>query len=345
MAEIHKAALERTSISVDKLISCLSEMQVIAQKQEVVVPITTRGVGFLVNESYQEAVSACPKACGTCSDVAAYRVCLAQQQVQLVKSDREASLNDPYVERLQHVECNTISTTILEQASSTPQSFRLTADFVNSIGKFEHQGTSYRPIVMSPYIGGVSERSGDSDLVPDPYAVTFKNLRATVVALADEQTPVEARRHFIANNPLLGATWNGDKLLNLNHIIPADYGVAELARDQRAFRAFLSTIGGKCPHLVGECVFNGRGNAAQLVSVYQDRIKLDGVRLVPPKDTVRFRCFRQLEPGFLVRGAIGLFGEYPIDTVSEFYSMRNPIVCEQYIDVCWSMLVARALAR
>jgi len=229
MADIHKAALERTSISVDKLISCLSEMQVIAQKQEVVVPITTRGVGFLVNESYQEAVSACPKACGTCSDVAAYRVCLAQQQVQLVKSDREASLNDPYVEKLQHVECNTISTTLLEQASSTPQSFRLTADFVNSIGKFEHQGTSYRPIVMSPYIGGVSERSGDSDF-PDPYAVTFKNLRATVVALADEQTPVEARRHFIANNPLLGATWNADKLLNPNHIIPADYGVAELAR-------------------------------------------------------------------------------------------------------------------
>lgn len=84
MAEIHKAALERTSISVDKLISCLSEMQVIAQKQEVIVPITTRGVGFLVNESYQEAICACPKARNVCDDMTAYRVCLTQVQLNLI---------------------------------------------------------------------------------------------------------------------------------------------------------------------------------------------------------------------------------------------------------------------
>lgn len=48
MAEIHKAALERTSISVDKLINCLADMQIIAQKQEVVIPITTRGIGGIL---------------------------------------------------------------------------------------------------------------------------------------------------------------------------------------------------------------------------------------------------------------------------------------------------------
>jgi len=144
MAEIHKAALERTSVSVDKLVSFLSEMQIIAQKQEVVVPITTRGIGFLTHESYQEAIFACPKARTVCDDVTAYRVCLVQQQVQLVKSERESLLSDPFVESCR-IDSPVIPATMLEQAASTPKSFRLTADVVNSIGKFEHQGTSFRP--------------------------------------------------------------------------------------------------------------------------------------------------------------------------------------------------------
>jgi len=49
MAEIHRQAIERTSVSVDVLLKTLSDLQIVAQKQEVVVPVTTRGVGFLVN--------------------------------------------------------------------------------------------------------------------------------------------------------------------------------------------------------------------------------------------------------------------------------------------------------
>lgn len=125
------------------------------------------------------------------------------------------------------------------------------------------------------------------------------------------ETEVGVREYFIANNPLPGAIWNGNRLINPNHIIPDRYGPGDLAYDQRAFRAFLSTIAGKCPQLVGDCIFNGHGNPAQLVTTFKEKFKLSGTRLELPDSTVRFRCIRQLEPGFTIRGAIGLLGEYP----------------------------------
>jgi len=36
IAEIHRQAIERTSVSVDALLKCLSDLQIVAQKQEVV---------------------------------------------------------------------------------------------------------------------------------------------------------------------------------------------------------------------------------------------------------------------------------------------------------------------
>ncbi|EFN70913.1 hypothetical protein EAG_14384, partial [Camponotus floridanus] len=108
---------------------------------------------------------------------------------------------------------------------------------------------------------------------PDPYVVTFKNLHSTVVALADEQVEASARQYFRENCAIPGTTWNANKLLNGPTIIPTSYGVGDLAFDQRCFRGFLATISGKCPHLVGECTFSGRGSPAQLVTCFKEPFK------------------------------------------------------------------------
>jgi len=74
MAEIHRQAIESTTVSVDALLKCLADLQLVAQKQEVVIPVTTRGVGLLVNECYEEAKLQCPKTVRECSVHKFYRI-------------------------------------------------------------------------------------------------------------------------------------------------------------------------------------------------------------------------------------------------------------------------------
>jgi len=351
--EIHRAAMERTSVSLDTLLNCLNNMQIVQQKQEAIVPITTRGAGFLTQECYDEAVIQHPKAARACNVNQAYRVVLAQQQLQLLKSEENALLNDPTVMQIE-TELPSIDATMQQAIASTPQSFRLTADLINTIGKCEVGQTNYRPVILSPKIKSSSipvtstkRRREYSDLLPDPYAVTFKNLRETVEALSSPQTPIEARRYFYDNNPIPGAVFSEGLLTNANDIMPAGYDVANLARDQRHFRAMLGMLSSKSQHLVGECVFNGIGNPGQLVTCYQEQFKIVGSELHFPVGEVRFRCIRQMEPGFAVRGALSLLGEYPITAPTDrnLYGIREPAGHDSYIDVSWSMLVGRALAR
>lgn len=93
--DIHRQAMDRTSVSLDALLDTLSNMKIIAQKQEVTIPVTTRGIGFLVSESFEEAKLQCPKATREVDVHACYRVSLAQHQLQLNNSDITTELTAP----------------------------------------------------------------------------------------------------------------------------------------------------------------------------------------------------------------------------------------------------------
>jgi hypothetical protein len=109
----------------------------------------TRGAGFLNQESYDEAITQHPKARNACNVNQAYRVVLAQQQLQMIKSDELSALNDPLSIQVD-TESPTINATLQQQIASTPKSFRLTADLVNSISERRLFLEQHRdPIVMS----------------------------------------------------------------------------------------------------------------------------------------------------------------------------------------------------
>lgn len=355
MAEIHRAAMERTSVSLDALLKTLSDMQIIAQKQEVVVPITTRGVGFLSNESFEEAKLQCPKAARDCDVHSVYRVSMSQLQHQCDISDVNRDLADPIVEQLD-TQNPRMPPEFHHQVASCPQNFSLVSELINSVGQFEHAQTKFRPEIaesgpVSVPLETPKRRRPVGVLVPDPFTVTFKNLRSTVEALSDPHVPVDARRYFIQNNPIPGARFADDLLLNADDIIPAHYGVDGLARDQRRLRAMIERLSPKCSHLVGKCNFAGKGSPAQLVTVYKEQFHIEpgpgnSNLLRFPTQEMRFRCIRQLEPGFIVRGAISLLGEYPSrGTDPRLYGIREPPHHESYFDVGWGMLVHKAFSR
>ncbi|KAL0130251.1 hypothetical protein PUN28_002089 [Cardiocondyla obscurior] len=224
--EIHRQAIERTSVSVDTLLNHLNKLRIFAQKQEIVIPITTRGIGFLTNESFREAEIQCPKSVHDCNLLQTYRVALAQHHLQLDESDVGASLDDPRVEGLR-VQNPRFDVVMRQQVASMPYNFNLVTDLINSTGRFDHAQASFRSEVMAPDTGAPVDvatpkrrRVAANLVISDPYSVAFNTLRANVVALSDEATPVVHRQAFIDANPIPGSILRDSLLVNADDIMP-----------------------------------------------------------------------------------------------------------------------------
>lgn len=73
---------------------------------------------------------------------------------------------------------------------------------INAIGMIEVHGTKYIPAIAAP----VHDRQ--HRLIPRPDSLIYSNLRATVVALANLDTPERYRRAFENANPIPGFIWD-----------------------------------------------------------------------------------------------------------------------------------------
>lgn len=355
-ARIHKEAFDDTNISLDSLLLALNDLHLGTAKQVAEVPVTTRGVGFLTNDAHERAVAQVPRAAQVCDVNTLYRVSLAQLQLQLNQSQEHHIIPDPSMLEIPHQDLS-LDPSLCQEVRGMDQNFAVTADLINAAGVVEVHQQQFTPFIpaledeeemevnMTP---SKKRKSVQKIVVPDPYTVTFNNLRDTVTALSDAATPVDIRMYFMNNNPIPGARFNDQGLLlNPNEVMPLGYQRFHLKRDLRAAEAFFGILGSKMNTMLGKCSFSGRGTPSIMAGYYREQFQLtEGFVMSPPH--ARVRTARPIETSYLVRAAINLLGETPVVGLRRNprqFAFREPVNQVEYIDIDWNGLLTRCLLK
>lgn len=103
---------------------------------------------------------------------------------------------------------------------------------IKSVSAFKYNNCNYTPLFQRGI--SVADR-----LIPTPENIHLTNLRSVVTALADGRTERRVRQNFRLKNPIPGAIFNENFILqNPDEIMPAGYGSPELVRDLFAVKAW-----------------------------------------------------------------------------------------------------------
>lgn len=87
---------------------------------------------------------------------------------------------------------------------------------------------------------------------PRPESTVYSNLRETVVALANPQTPRNTRARYRESCPIPGAIWNDNILMNADEIMPANHDFEEgLRTDIMLIMPYLNRLQKHAPKMVG----------------------------------------------------------------------------------------------
>lgn len=263
-------------------------------------------------------------------------------------------LPDPEMNQVPHHELS-LPSDLAQEVKGMDQNFALIADLINVTGTVEVHQQQFTPFVPAIAEVEVQEPSHtpkkrkvvEDRFIPDPYTVTFNNLRSTVVALANPNTNFAVRQYFVENNPIPNAVFVDNVLQNPEVIIPNGYDRTRLKRDLRAAEAFFGLLGSKLTSLMGKCQFNGRGAPSQLCGYYKEMFRLSEGDVYSPAHS-RIRSARPIETNYMLRGVLSLLGETPVDGLergNRQFAFREPVNQVEYTDVDWSGLVTQCLKK
>lgn len=212
---------------------------------------------------------------------------------------------------------------------------------MNAVGKVKVGDKLYVPKF------GRDQEDREDRFIPQSQQVTYSNLRNTVVALANDDTPAAIRRRFYENNPIPGAVWEGapqDPILaNPDEIMPDGYDRIQLADDIDDIKAKINFLARKAPKYFTKSVsyepegtksmlvcndqatlrVNNR-DARELLTDYYARIKVEG-------DINEYFNIERLTPAEQLDGNICLLGERPRARGLTYpvYVMRDNRVCTE----------------
>jgi len=274
-------------------------------KQAKVLPVSTRVVGLTVQSMFvtlNQRLTKLPD----CSVYEAYRVSLAQTELKMMKS-QEASVLRVNAENISFYRPR-LSIEEEKILKTCPINFNVIANAINAIGKFEYNQTTYYPKFIN--------RS-----VPDPYTITYSNLKRTVYGLSLPGTPRDERKYFYENNSLPGAKWKGTNskgkrsreeeeiydpiLVNPKDFWPEDYDEDDLRDDVHRYQGLLAWASGKSlkyVNLESKIDYEGPGLKTLLVSNNSDN-DLRNSEVIVVDDKIDFTSMSM-----------------PIGSLSEFWS-------------------------
>lgn len=303
-------------------------------KHALPLPISTRGIGFAVSYTYT-FLSRFRHFEMPIYQL--YRASLIQLQVQLF----EAS-DSMYKHQIIPKDYNNMYISLKDRkfVSREPKNFKMITTIINNFGPFTNDGISYQPFLP------------DAEC-PNPFNVTIRNLRETVVALSssDENTK-EARWTFYQHNSIPGAKWEVDentkdaRLTNADYIMPSEY---DLIDDYTKFVNSIMTISQEYFNHMGTLTYSGKGGACQLVSIKEHCIskipssekviaeKKTVFKHFPPTDSeLMTYAFGSLNTDDMFLGIVGLYGEHCKHAVDYYtWGCRSDLTGSSSISVSW----------
>lgn len=196
--------------------------------QAQIVPVTTRGIGFAAHSLFVRIASTIQKL-PPCTVYQLYRVALAQFEFRVSQSTHNTYL--PENCSLTTYTRPSFSVEMSDILLSMPVNFNLIANIINAVGVLTFGEVTYYPKIPN--------------LPFNPCCVSFSNLRATVMAMANPRHNRVERTDFYNNNPIPGAIWRGIEppqgrqaqfvpdpvLMNPDQIMPAHYDHTDFQTD------------------------------------------------------------------------------------------------------------------
>lgn len=182
------------------------------------IPISTRVIGLSIQDTFIK-IAKSPSAARKIQDINPhwpYQVLLAQHEQQVIRNQQSTSLR-----RNAHIQGLPEPPELAKQnAALAGLNLTLTGSaWLYACSKtFKSEGTNIVPVYPAPYyIAG--------QFVPVAQSVTFSNLRDTVRALSNQDTPAVHRKAFYDANPIPTARWNiadpqSPLLINADEIMP-----------------------------------------------------------------------------------------------------------------------------
>lgn len=146
-------------------------------------------------------------------------------------------------------------------------------------------------------------------IIPDPYHITIFNLRDAVTQLSNPECPVELRRLFISRNPIPGARFVDDLLVNPSDVMPShyfDYSRQQFRSDISDCLTLFDQMIATNPVCVGEIAMDGKGSELCLVTV----------RTPPGQD------FR-IDDGLKCDGSSHMYASYAMSNVNRLRACVN----------------------
>jgi hypothetical protein len=188
-------------------------------------------------------------------------------------------------------------------------------------------------------------------VVPDPYLVTFDNLRDTVIALSNPLCPQIQRGYFHRLCPIPGTRWTEDYvLLNPDEIMPNGYDEFHLMRDNTIVNAFFKLLRAVDASHIMEMPLDGITNEIMLCTTSQQHIAQNNFDefsalsieySASPRLTSRSHLL--LNGVLKLMSITSLMSELPVRLdyydQSEEWSLRSPRISISQLQQSWTSLV------
>jgi hypothetical protein len=318
--------------------SAMERLEAVNTAKAITLCITTRSMGFGTVNVFM-ALSEFQNIPIRGNIYQYYRISLALLQCKVMIAQRGVTAIMDNEEDYEHFLPNEDFISTVKGVIAMPDQITLP---INQIGKVKVNDKLYVPKI------GKERTTRHNLFIPQSEQVTFKNLRNTVVALANNETPREYRRRFYNNNPIPGCKWGGipdnPLLLNANDIIPDRYSLQDLTDDIMDIRGKMNYLNKKAPkYFTGVVNFSPEGTKSMLVCNEQENLKvidrgLDEslndyyVRLKLQGDVQNYYNIERLTVDEQIKGCIGLLGEVPTSSALEFptYISRNKRICSEF---------------
>lgn len=230
---IGRAAMDAKYMALgDSLNLKLSSASIAPKPTTALLPITSWSVGLNVVASYNEALRVAPDRVRTiCTLTQAYRACLAQFTYKVMKAEENRKANFPVPPVRADIYLTPDITSLLDSYRHT---FPLLVNVFSAVGWFEHNSCCFQTAMLTsqPHLSSGS-----------PFDLNATNLRSVCVDLANGAAHAAA---FIRVNPIPGAKYVNNRLVNLDEVVPPDWPSRALVRsDVEALTALLSFVSSK----------------------------------------------------------------------------------------------------
>lgn len=312
----------------DDALARLGEAQ---QLRACTLSITTRGIGFGLCQTMFTAITINENIILP-SIYSLYRIFLAVAEAKL------ESLKEDYPLTSRHADITmkySISSKLQHLAKTVTVAPTPLVKIINAVGIVKKDGAVYLPAVHD------TVRNREEEVVPRPENILYSNLRETVVALANEATPVRHRLFFEEHNSIPGAKFLDHILINADEIMPANFDFDDLQREIRIIQPFLIKLQKHVPKLVaGNVDFKTTGSPSLFISNELENLRIPNRGLNQPLQEWYADCIPlgnistyfsryDLTAAERFEGQINLLGEIPGNASSRYplYINRDPDVC------------------